>query len=146
MVKRFSIILAAATVCTAMARPASADIQPAETIARLSNEQLSEINRLLLLLVPHNKEVVDVPSVRRHLLRLAEMGLAQKDEYATCVLYLRNGQYLIRVKSTERVLTIRSNHPDVPDTQLWADFYRRDAAHLPEALEELLLNSDYYRP
>ena len=138
--------MAAATICTATALTNSPAIRREETSARLNNEQLSEINRLLLLLVPHNKAVVDVPSVRRHLLLLAEMGLAQKDEYATCVLYLRNGQYLIQVKSTERVLTIRCTHPEVPDAQLWADFYRRDSIRLPEALEELLLNSDYYRP
>lgn len=123
---------------------AEATSAPAQ--AELSTEQICEINRLLLLLVPHNKAVVDVPSVRRHLLRLAEMGLAEKDDYATCVLYLRNGKYLIRVKSTERVLTIRSNHPEVPDAELWADFYRRDTLRLPEAMEELLLNSDYHRP
>ena len=112
----------------------------------LNKEQTSEINRLLLLLVPHGQETVDVPAVRRHLLKLADAGLAEKDEYATCILHMHHGEYMLSIKSTERVLSIRSNHPDVPDAVLRADFYQRDTTRLPEQLEQLLLNAEYYRP
>lgn len=112
----------------------------------LNKEQTSEINRLLLLLVPHGQGTVDIPAVRRHLLKLADAGLAEKDEYATCVLHMRHGEYMLRIKSTERVLSVLSNHPDVPDAVLRADFYKRDTTRLPEQLEQLLLNAEYYRP
>lgn len=112
----------------------------------LNKEQTSEINRLLLLLVPHGQETVDIPAVRRHLLKLADAGLAEKDEYATCILHMRHGEYMLSIKSTERVLSIRSNHPDVPDAVLRADFYQRDTTRLPEQLEQLLLNAEYYHP
>lgn len=112
----------------------------------LSREQQLELNRLLLLLVPHGESVVDTPAVRRQLLVLSNCELARKDEYATCTLYLRHGAYLITISSTERSLSITSNHPEVPDALLRADFYRRDTRRLPEKLEQLLLNAEYYRP
>lgn len=112
----------------------------------LSREQQLELNRLLLLLVPHHQAVVDTPAARRQLLVLSNCGLARKDEYATCTLYLRHGAHLITITSTERSLSITSNHPEVPDARLRADFYRRDTRRLPEKLEELLLNAEYYRP
>lgn len=113
----------------------------------LNNEQLSAINRLLLLLCPQEATAaVDVPAVRRHMLKLAEMGLAQKDEYDTCTLYMATGETLIRIKSSERSLTIRNNHPEVPDAYLRANNYVRDDERLHEKLTELLLQADYYRP
>ena len=84
--------------------------------------------------------------MRRHLLKLADAGLAEKDEYATCILHMHHGEYMLSIKSTERVLSIRSNHPDVPDAVLRADFYQRDTTRLPEQLEQLILNAEYYRP
>lgn len=112
----------------------------------LSREQQLELNRLLLLLVPHGKAVVDTPAVRRQLLVLSNSGIARKDEYATCTLHLRHERYLITITSTERSLSITSNHPEVPDALLRADFYQRDTRRLPEKLEQLLLNAEYYRP
>lgn len=112
----------------------------------LSAEQQISLNRLLLLLVPMGNSVVDVPAVRRQLLELSANGLAQKDEYATCTLYLRHEQYMITITSSERSLTIISTHPEVPDARLRADYYRRDTERLPEKLEQLLLNAEYYRP
>lgn len=113
----------------------------------LNKEQTSELNRLLLLLCPPAEEAtVDVPAVRRHMLKLAEMGLADKDEYDTCTLYLAAGETLIRIKSSERSLTIRNNHPKVPDAYLRAGNYTRDDERLHEKLTELLLQADYYRP
>ena len=112
----------------------------------LSAEQQISLNRLLLLLVPMGNSVVDVPAVRRQLLELSANGLAQKDEYATCTLYLRHELYLITITSSERSLTISSNHPEVPDARLRADYYKRDTERLPEKLEQLLLNAEYYRP
>lgn len=113
----------------------------------LSPEQHEAVNRLLLLLVPHDEnEAVDVPAVRRQLLLLAELGLATRDAYATCRLYLRQGKYLVAVKSTERVLSITHNHPKVPEALLRADFYRRDQKPLPPELRDFLLKSEYYKP
>lgn len=112
----------------------------------LSVEQQLSLNRLLLLLVPMGDSVVDVPAVRRQLLELSANGLAQKDDYATCTLYLRHEQHMITITSTERSLTIISTHPEVPDARLRADYYRRDTERLPEELEQLLLNAEYYRP
>lgn len=113
----------------------------------LTPEQQEALNRLLLLLVPHDEHVaVDVPAVRRQLLLLAELGLAKRDAYASCLLYLRQDKVLITVKSTERVLSVRSNACGVPDALLRADFYRRDQEPLPEKLRKLLLQSEYYKP
>ncbi len=112
----------------------------------LSVEQQLSLNRLLLLLVPMGDSVIDVPAVRRQLLSLSANGLAQKDDYATCSLYLRHEQYMITITSTERSLTIISTHPEVPDVCLRANDYRRDTERLPEKLEQLLLNAEYYRP
>lgn len=112
----------------------------------LGRGQQMELNRLLLLLVPRGQAVVDVPAVRRQLLRLCDCGVAGKDEYATCTLHLRHDRYLITITSSERSLSITSNHPEVPDANLRADFYRRDTRRLPEQLEQLLLNAEYYRP
>lgn len=112
----------------------------------LSREQQLELNRLILLLVPHGEAVVDTPAVRRQLLALSNSGIARKDEYASCTLHLRHERYLITITSTERSLSITSNHPKVPDVLLRADFYRRDTRRLPEKLEQLLLNAEYYRP
>lgn len=114
--------------------------------AVLSREQQLELNRLLLLLVPHGEAVVNTPAVRRQLLMLSSSGIASKDEYATCTLYLRHNRYLITITSTERSLSITSNHPGVPDAFLRADFYQRDTRRLPEKLEQLLLNAEFYRP
>ncbi|MBR1981447.1 MAG: PDZ domain-containing protein [Akkermansia sp.] len=114
--------------------------------AVLSREQQLELNRLLLLLVPHGEAVVNTPAVRRQLLALSSSGIARKDEYATCTLYLRHNRYLITITSTERSLSITSNHPEVPDAFLRADFYQRDTRRLPEKLEQLLLNAEFYRP
>lgn len=113
----------------------------------LSPEQHEAVNRLLLLLVPHDESAaVDVPAVRRQLLLLAELGLAARDAYATCLLYFRQGKYLLAVKSTERVLSITSNAPQVPDVLLRADFYRRDQSPLPSKLRDFLLQSEFYKP
>ncbi len=112
----------------------------------LSREQQLELNRLILLLVPHGEAVVDTPAVRRQLLALSNSGIARKDEYASCTLHLRHERYLITITSSERSLSITSNHPEVPDALLRADFYRRDTRRLPEKLEQLLLNAEYYRP
>ena len=119
-------------------RPATPELTP---------EQHEAVNRLLLLLVPHDENAaVDVPAVRRQLLLLAELGLATRDSYAACLLYFRQGKYLLAVKSTERVLSISSNAPQVPDALLRADFYRRDQKPLPAKLREFLLQSEYYMP
>ena len=119
-------------------RPATPELTP---------EQHEAVNRLLLLLVPHDENAaVDVPAVRRQLLLLAELGLATRDSYAACLLYFRQGKYLLAVKSTERVLSISSNAPQVPDALLRADFYRRDQKPLPAKLREFLLQSEYYKP
>ena len=113
----------------------------------LTREQQSEFYRLLLLLNPQEKTAtVNVPEVRRHMLRLAQMGLADKDEYGSCVLYMVAEKTLIRIKSTERSLTISNNHPEIPDAHLRADHFKRDDERLPEKLTELLLQADYYRP
>ena len=112
----------------------------------LNAEQQSALNQLLLLLVPPGDVDVDVPAVRRQMLELADAGLASRDEYATCVLYLRQENYLLCIKSTERILSVSSNTPHVPDVVLRADFYQRDAARLPESLAQLLLQAEYYRP
>lgn len=112
----------------------------------LSREHQLELNRLILLLVPHGEAVVDTPAVRRQMLALSTSGIARKDEYSTCTLHLRHERYLITISSTERSLSITSNHPEVPDAHLRADFYRRDTRRLPEKLEQLLLNAEYYRP
>lgn len=112
----------------------------------LSRKQQVELNRLLLLLAPLGGATVDIPAVRRQLLELHAGGLAQKDEYATCTLHLRHGQYLITITASERSLTITSNHPEVPDAYLRADYYKRDTRRLPEKLEQLILNADYYHP
>lgn len=113
----------------------------------LSREQQSEFYRLLLLLNPQDKTAtVNVPEVRRQMLRLARLGLADKDEYGSCVLHMAAGETLIRLKSTERSLTITNNHPEIPDAHLRADNFRRDDERLPEKLTELLLQADYYRP
>ena len=112
----------------------------------LSREQQLELNRLILLLVPHGEAVVDTPAVRRQLLALSNSGIARKDEYASCTLHLRHERYLITITSSERSLSITSNHPEVPDALLRADFYRRDTRRLPEKLEQLLLNAEFYRP
>ena len=113
----------------------------------LSRRQYSEINRLLLMLCPQEENAtVDVPAVRRHMLSLVEQELAQKDEYDTCTLYLASGETLIHIKSSERSLTIRSNHPEVPDAHLRASSYKRDDERLHDKLTELLLQAEYYRP
>lgn len=112
----------------------------------LSRKQQLELNRLLLLLVPPGESVVDIPAVRRQMLQLSECGLASKDEYSTCTLHLRHEQHLITIVSSERSLSITHNHPKVPDACLRADFYRRDTRRLPEPLEQLLTDSEYYRP
>ena len=113
----------------------------------LTREQQSEFYRLLLLLNPQEKTAtLNVPEVRRQMLRLAEMGLADKDEYGSCVLYMAVEKTLIRIKSTERSLTISNNHPEIPDAHLRADHFKRDDERLPEKLTELLLQADYYRP
>ena len=113
----------------------------------LTREQQSEFYRLLLLLNPQEKTAtVNVPEVRRHMLRLAQMGLADKDEYGSCVLYMVAEKTLIRIKSTERSLTISNNHPEIPDAHLRADHFKRDDERLPEKLTELLLQADYYHP
>lgn len=113
----------------------------------LSREQQSEFYRLLLLLNPQDKTAtVNVPEVRRQMLLLAQMGLADKDEYGTCVLYMATEKTLIRIKSTERSLTISNNHPEIPDAHLRADYYKRDDKRLPEELSDMLLRAEYYRP
>lgn len=113
----------------------------------LTREQQSEFYRLLLLLNPQDKTAtVNVPEVRRQMLLLAQMGLADKDEYSSCVLYMAAGETLIRIKSTERSLTIANNHPEIPDAHLRADNFKRDDERLPEKLTELMLQADYYRP
>lgn len=112
----------------------------------LNREQQLELNKLLLLLAPPDNADVDTPAVRRQLLLLSECGLAQKDEYATCTLHLCHEQYLITITSSERSLRIVSNHPEVPDASLRADYYRRDTKRLPEKLEQMLLLAEYYRP
>lgn len=113
----------------------------------LTREQQSAFYRLLLLLNPQEKTAtLNVPEVRRQMLRLAEMGLADKDEYGSCVLYMAVEKTLIRIKSTERSLTISNNHPEIPDAHLRADHFKRDDERLPEKLTELLLQADYYRP
>lgn len=112
----------------------------------LTRAQQVELNRLLLLLVPHSESTVDIPAVRRHMLRLSEQGLASRDTYDTCTLHLHRGQHLITISSTERSLSIRSNAPEVPDALLRADYYKRDTKRLPEKLEQLLLQAEYYRP
>ena len=113
----------------------------------LSREQQLELNRLLLLLAPPGEAVVDVPAVRRQLLQLEKSGLARLDTtYHTCTLYLRCGTYLLTIVSSERSLSITSNHPEVPDACLRADFYRRDTRRLPKDLEHILTESELYRP
>lgn len=113
----------------------------------LTQEQQSEFYRLLMLLNPQEQTAtVNVPEVRRQMLRLADMGVADKDEYGTCVLYMASGETLIRIKSSERSLTISNNHPEIPDAHLRANNYKRDDERLPEKLTELLLQADYYRP
>ncbi len=112
----------------------------------LTREQQVELNRLLLLLVPQSENSVNSPAVRRHMLRLSEQGLAARDTYDTCTLHLRRGQHLITISSTERSLSIRSNAPEIPDALLRADYYKRDTKRLPEKLEQLLLQAEYYRP
>lgn len=113
----------------------------------LNREQLSEINRLLMQLCPQKeKNTVDVPAVRRQMFKLAELGLAQKDEYDTCTLYMATGETLIRIKSSERSLSIHNNHPKVPNIHLRADNYTRDDESLPSELTELLLQAEFYRP
>lgn len=113
----------------------------------LSPEQHEAVNRLLLLLVPHDENAaVDVPAVRRQLLLLAELGLATRNSYATCQLYFRQGNYLLAVRSTDRMLSITSNAPQVPNVLLRADFYRRDQKPLPVKLRDILLQSEYYKP
>lgn len=113
----------------------------------LSPEQTSELNRLILQLCPQEEDAtVDVPAVRRQMLRLAELGLAQKDEYSTCTLYMAAGEVLICIKSTERSLTIRNNSLLVPDVHLRANSYARDDARLHDQLTHLLLQAEYYRP
>jgi hypothetical protein len=107
---------------------------------------MREINRLLILLIPNGNATVNIPAVRRHLLRLAEMNLAEKDAYATCTLYLQSGDTLIRVQSTERVLNIRCTPARVPEQTLRADFYHRDLTRLPKELEQLLLKATLYHP
>lgn len=112
----------------------------------LNQDQQLELNKLLHLLVPPNKAVVDIPAVRRQLLRLNACGLALKDEYSTCTLHLSHEQYMITITSSERSLSIISNHPDIPDVCLRADFNHRDTKRLPEKLEQILLLAEYYRP
>ena len=111
-----------------------------------SRQTMREINRLLILLIPNGNATVNIPAVRRHLLRLAEMNLAEKDAYATCTLYLQSGDTLIRVQSTERVLNIRCTPARVPEQTLRADFYHRDLTRLPKELEQLLLKATLYHP
>lgn len=113
---------------------------------QLTHAQQSEINKLLLLLVPTDDSPVDVPAVRRHMLELSRLSLASSDEYGTCMLYLSTGTTIIIIKSSERSLSIRSNAPAVPDALLRADHYKRDVSQLPEKLEQLLLNAEYYHP
>ena len=105
-----------------------------------------EINKLLILLVPNGNAPVNIPAVRRHLLRLAELQLAEKDSYATCTIYLQSGATLIRIQSSERVLNIRCTPDCVPEQTLRADFYHRDLERLPKELEQLLLKATFYRP
>lgn len=113
---------------------------------QLTHAQQSEINRLLLLLVPADNTPVDIPAVRRHMLQLSRLSLASCDEYGTCMLYLSTAATIIIIKSSERSLSIRSNASGVPDSRLRADHYKRDVRRLPEKLEQLLLNAEYYHP
>lgn len=116
------------------------------TQPELTRAQTTEINRLLLLLVPHGQSPVNVPEVRRQMLKLAALGLALKDEYSTCTLYMSNGQHITQIRSTERVLSIHCSAEDTPNVTLRADYYKRSAERLPVKLEQQLLQSSYHRP
>ena len=116
------------------------------TQPELTRAQTTEINRLLLLLVPHGQSPVNVPEVRRQMLKLAALGLALKDEYSTCTLYMSNGQHITQIRSTERELSIRCSAEDTPNVTLRADYYKRSSERLPVKLEQQLLQSSYHRP
>lgn len=118
--------------------------RPAHTAP--SKQAIRETNKLLILLVPNGNATVNVPAVRRHLLHMAELQLAQKDAYTTCTAYLQSDDTLIRVQSTERALNIRCTPARVPEQTLRADFYHRDLTRLPKELEQLLLKASLYHP
>jgi len=113
---------------------------------RLKGKELSEFNRLLLLMLPHDGAPVDVPAVRRQMLKLADMGLAAREEDGTVRIHMAAEGGMICAASCERGLTIEDSCPGSQNCFLEASAYKRDDVCLPKALADRLIRSTYYRP
>lgn len=113
---------------------------------RLKGKELSEFNRLLLLMLPHGGAPVDVPAVRRQMLKLADMGLATKEKDGTVRIHMAAEGGMICASSCERGLTIEDSSPDRQNCFIEASAYKRDDVCLPKALANRLIRSTYYRP
>lgn len=112
----------------------------------LKGKELSEFNRLLLLLVPHGDAPVDVPAARRQMLKLSEMKLAAKDEYDSIIIHMVTDGKLIRVTSNERGISVEDAGSKSASCFLEASSYKRQDARLPETIADRLIRSAYYKP